>query len=70
VPLAPAHRSVLLSPTSRRATAAATPPTGLIVAALALATLVAALLRLPFLARGSFWFDETYTVGVVSAPTV
>jgi mannosyltransferase len=34
---------------------------------LALATLLAAALRLPFLATQSFWFDETYTVHVVQA---
>jgi hypothetical protein len=34
---------------------------------LALATLGAAALRLPFLATQSFWFDETYTVHVVGA---
>jgi 4-amino-4-deoxy-L-arabinose transferase-like glycosyltransferase len=34
---------------------------------LALATLVAAALRLPFLATQSFWLDETYTVHVVGA---
>lgn len=36
---------------------------------LALLTLVAAALRLPFLGTQSFWFDETYTVHVVAAPT-
>ena len=35
--------------------------------AVALATAVAALLRLPFLATQSLWFDETYTVHVVQA---
>jgi hypothetical protein len=34
---------------------------------LALATLLAAVLRLPFLATQSLWFDETYTVHVVRA---
>jgi 4-amino-4-deoxy-L-arabinose transferase-like glycosyltransferase len=34
---------------------------------LALATLAAALLRIPFLATQSFWFDETYSVHVVGA---
>lgn len=40
-----------------------------VVAALALLTAAAAALRLPFLAAQSFWFDETYTVHVVAAPT-
>jgi 4-amino-4-deoxy-L-arabinose transferase-like glycosyltransferase len=39
----------------------------LVVSLLALATVAAAALRLPFLATQSFWFDETYTVHVVSA---
>jgi mannosyltransferase len=39
----------------------------LVVAALALATAVAAALRLPFLDTQSLWFDETYTVHVVQA---
>lgn len=39
----------------------------LVVAALALATAVAAALRLPFLGTQSLWFDETYTVHVVQA---
>ncbi|MGB2710288.1 MAG: glycosyltransferase family 39 protein, partial [Conexibacter sp.] len=34
---------------------------------LALATLAAALLRLPYLATQSLWFDETYTAHVVGA---
>ncbi len=38
-----------------------------VVAGLALATAVAAALRLPFLGAESWWFDETYTVGVVRA---
>jgi 4-amino-4-deoxy-L-arabinose transferase-like glycosyltransferase len=39
----------------------------LVVAVLALATAVAAALRLPFLATQSLWFDETYTSHVVQA---
>jgi hypothetical protein len=39
----------------------------LVVAALALATVLAAVLRLPFLGTQSLWFDETYTVHVVQA---
>lgn len=39
----------------------------LVLAALTLATAVAAALRLPFLATQSLWFDETYTVHVVQA---
>ncbi|HMJ03810.1 MAG TPA: glycosyltransferase family 39 protein [Conexibacter sp.] len=38
-----------------------------IAALLALATLAAAALRLPFLATQSLWFDETYTARVVDA---
>ncbi|MFL5817930.1 MAG: glycosyltransferase family 39 protein [Conexibacter sp.] len=39
----------------------------LLVIVLALATVLAAALRLPFLATQSLWFDETYTVHVVQA---
>lgn len=39
----------------------------LVVGTLVLATLVAAALRLPFLGSESWWFDETYTVGVLGA---
>ena len=39
------------------------------MAPLALATAVAALLRLPFLGRASLWHDEAFTVAVVGAPT-
>ena len=39
----------------------------LVVIVLALATAVAAALRLPFLGTQSLWFDETYTVHVVQA---
>lgn len=38
-----------------------------VVAALALATVLAAALRLPFLGTQSLWFDETYTVHVMQA---
>lgn len=38
-----------------------------VVPLLALATLAAAALRLPFLATQSFWFDEAYTVHVIGA---
>ncbi|HET6448826.1 MAG TPA: glycosyltransferase family 39 protein, partial [Conexibacter sp.] len=42
----------------------------LVVPLLALATLLAAALRLPFLGTQSLWFDETYTVHVVQASSL
>jgi hypothetical protein len=43
------------------------PPRRRVAALLALATVAAALLRLPHLGRASLWFDETYSVGVIRA---
>lgn len=55
---------VLAAPSSHAAAPAVLtrPP---VAPLLALATLLAALLRLPFLGTQSLWFDETYTVHVV-----
>jgi mannosyltransferase len=54
----PSSLTVATAPLARR------PP---VTPLLTLATLLAAALRLPFLATQSLWFDETYTIHVVQA---
>ena len=63
------------APGARRVSSAPAPAAGLpadrlIIGVVAIATLIAAALRLPFLGHQSVWFDETYTRTVVGEPTL